>query len=823
MYCQNCGSQIDEKVDFCPQCGAKAHQNKRLSLDKKKILLIALIIVVIVVVIILLVRIFSDDSTSNEEYKNYGTDSYNEELSYTYSDDGTLKFIDGTFSDITVNSSQDALEALNELKNEVGFNDVFEELELDYQETSEDLTYYRFNQMYEDIPVLNQNVIVSVDNDGNVLSFSGYFVDDIGIDTTPALNLEQVEEIINNNLGENPNIVSNDLYIWDDYDNQYLVYVAIGYSDTKVVQLIIDANSGEILAETSILENAQVYSYTGVGMDDKTYTINLEEEYDYLLLKNRYSFFDSSRNISVTDCRYLDRTGSVLASFITGASPITVDIVDGDIFMAYENEEFIRSAVTAMANYEHIYDYYLDILGRNSFDNKGSKVIINLGVNAKMFSGEDLDNASWLPSPFNQMVIGNYQGKSFAASLDVLAHEFTHGVISYTADFANTPKEEDINKAFESGALNEAYSDILGSLIEGENWTIAENNKILRNAINPASNETPSPSIKNGEYYFPDGFLSEDYTLEDLLRDENVETVADYDNGAIHQNANVVFHAAYLMYESGAFSSKEEMAKVWYNSLFLLSSYSNFEDCALAVIKTAKNMGLSDTAVAKITQAFIDTNMLEDGSYTVSGEVRSGEELLENITVEVYTYYEDEFVISAVTDGDGRYELDLETGIYKVKITNEEFEEFTGALIVRGDTEYNIVLASKGAIPGNVVNMCNTDNCYSLKIYYMEGSGDNDIDEKVDTYILNAGTIFDSESLVNNLNETVGSEMFRTDGVSFYISMAGIEMEVAWYYKDTNTKFDWNKPINSDVEIEMKVLNGLLDNDFFQDINDYFN
>ena len=147
MYCQNCGSQIDEKVDFCPQCGAKSHQNKRLSLDKKKILLIALIIVVIVVVIILLVRIFSDDSTSNEEYKNYGTDSYNEELSYTYSDDGTLKFIDGTFSDITVNSSQDALEALNELKNEVGFNDVFEELELDYQETSEDLTYYRFNQM----------------------------------------------------------------------------------------------------------------------------------------------------------------------------------------------------------------------------------------------------------------------------------------------------------------------------------------------------------------------------------------------------------------------------------------------------------------------------------------------------------------------------------------------------------------------------------------------------------------------------------------------------------------------------------------------------
>lgn len=182
--------------------------------------------------------------------------------------------------------------------------------------------------------------------------------------------------------------------------------------------------------------------------------------------------------------------------------------------MAYENEEFIRSAVTAMANYEHIYDYYLDVLGRNSFDNKGSKIIINLGVNAKMFSGEDLNNASWLPSPFNQMVIGDYEGKSFAASLDVLAHEFTHGVVSYTADFANTPKEEDINKAFESGALNEAYSDILGSLIEGENWTIAENNETLRNAINPES--YGNPSVKNGEYYYPDGYLTDDFTLEDF-------------------------------------------------------------------------------------------------------------------------------------------------------------------------------------------------------------------------------------------------------------------------------------------------------------------
>lgn len=47
-------------------------------------------------------------------------------------------------------------------------------------------------------------------------------------------------------------------------------------------------------------------------------------------------------------------------------------------------------------------------------------------------------------------------------------------------------------------------------------------------------------------------------------------------------------------------------------------------------------------------------------------------------------------------------------------------------------------------------------------------------------------------------------------------------MEYAWYYKDTDTKFDWNKPIDQDIEIEMKLMNGLLDNDTFIHISDWF-
>lgn len=154
-------------------------------------------------------------------------------------------------------------------------------------------------------------------------------------------------------------------------------------------------------------------------------------------------------------------------------------------------------------------------------------------------------------------------------------------------------------------ALNEAYADIMGSLIEGKNWLIAENNHVdgLRDLSNPERLEFQS---KKGEKYY---YLNS-YDIESFLKAKELKNVTDYDSGEVHINSTVVSHAAYLMYEVGAFESREQMAKVWYQSLYLLSSYSNFEDCALAVIKTAKTMNLSDDSITKITQAFIDTNML---------------------------------------------------------------------------------------------------------------------------------------------------------------------------------------------------------------------
>ncbi len=831
MLCQKCGKQNVDNASFCWNCGnsfvtqevpskndipsiqqQQFHSNiKKENLEKKsngmkKLLLFIIGIFIIVFIGILVFWVIKDKSTTN-----YGSVSSKEEISYSYSEGNVPKFIDGTFSSKTVSSSDDVLQALEDIKDVMKFENILEELELSKEEKSKGITYYKYNQVYKGVPVYNQNIIISVDKNGKILGLSGYYIPDIDIDVIPKKTKEDVEKNLTEILGENATIISNDLYVWAGYESQNLIYVVTGYSDEMVSLFLVDANSGEILSQEDAFDYATTYSYTGMGLDSKTYTINLEE---YMELLNgerqRYRFYDPIRNISIADYRYVGSIVGQFASAIPGTTPITVDIVSGNIDLALQDEEFIQSAITTMAHCEVIYDYYNEVLNRDSFDNKGSKIIVNLGVTASTFTNKDLNNAMW--SPLSQSIfLGNLNGKSYGASLDVLAHEFTHGVVDYTADFSSIAKKEDKMRAFETGALNEGYADILGSLIEGENWVMAENNEIARNLANPSEYE--DPSIKGGEYYYPDSYFKKGETLEQFLERYDLKFITDFDRGGVHTNSLVVSHAAYLMYESGAFSSREEMAKVWYNSLFLLSSYSNFEDCALAVIKSARNLGLSEPSIYKITKAFQDTKMLESTDYVLKGTVSSGEEKIQNATIEIYSFDEKKLLTTVKSNEQGEYSIDLPTGTYEIKVSLENFEPFSATLFIKGETTLDIKLASK---------LANKDeDSVNFTMYFLESDG-QELGVTFETIAIKKGTIIDPNIIVDAVNSVFKSNVMQTDGKSFYMTYAGIQSECAWYYKDTDIKFDWNEPIVKDTEIEMKLFDGLVDDEMIKDLVDFF-
>ena len=96
------------------------------------------------------------------------------------------------------------------------------------------------------------------------------------------------------------------------------------------------------------------------------------------------------------------------------------------------------------------FDYFKQVLGRNGIFGNGT------GAPSRVHYGSNYVNAFWDGS---KMTYGDGDGTSFGplVSLDVAGHEMSHGVTENTAD---------LTYSGESGGLNEATSDIFGTMVE---------------------------------------------------------------------------------------------------------------------------------------------------------------------------------------------------------------------------------------------------------------------------------------------------------------------------------------------------------------------
>ena len=614
MFCPKCGKEIKDGDVFCPYCGEKTvkkqdqiqvqNNNVNKKSNKKKSIIIILVVLVFFILLISLI-VFGIKSLFGFFNRYINTGDKDNSISIVMGDYNIPKFIDGNFTDIVVKDEKDALKALNSLKNQMKFNNVENEFEIDSVNTVSDITYYKFQQIYLNTRVYNNNLIIAVDKNGKVLSMSGYYVPNIQIDVNEKLSVDQIKEMLNNNLGGNVEFLNVNKYVYANDTSSQLIYVVDTYRDGNFKSYIVDANDGSILISNDGIDNV-AYDFTGNGINGVVDVI-IDGNTD----NNWYRLVDPKRNIFIVDGRHIgaDISGVAISSLFSSWNPME-GIIDRHDFKYATGDggdkEIAEIGLTALKNYEDIYDFYKS-LGSKSYDNKGGKIVVNIGVRSKTFGSETYQNASWL-SLNNQMYIGYRDTKSFVIARDVLGHEFTHGIINHTSNFSKSPKKGENNKPNESGALNEGIADIIGTLFEGKNWTMSEDVGIIRNISNPELTENPRE--KGGDYYYPD-YYQKGSSLEEFLTANSLSDVYDYDFGGVHKNSTVVSHSAYLMYKNGAFSSMQEEAEVWYNALFLMSSYSKFDDCALAVIKTAKNLGLSAKSISIIEDAFYTTKMLE--------------------------------------------------------------------------------------------------------------------------------------------------------------------------------------------------------------------
>lgn len=251
------------------------------------------------------------------------------------------------------------------------------------------------------------------------------------------------------------------------YALAYHVHAALenGALETKHTDYIIDAHNGLILKKWSTLYTDAA---DGSGLSQHSGDVTLVTD---MLPSGSFELRDGSRSMAIATYD--------LSHGITGLGTIFSDPDNtwGDS-MNYAaggpttDENGQTAAVDAHYGAERTFDYYLNIHGRNGIDGSGRATY------SRVHYGNYYDNAFWDDNCFC-MTYGDGRRYKVLTSVDLAGHEMTHGVTSATAK---------LTYSGESGGLNEAMSDIFGTMIEhyvrggggstigdrGGNWLIGE-------------------------------------------------------------------------------------------------------------------------------------------------------------------------------------------------------------------------------------------------------------------------------------------------------------------------------------------------------------
>ncbi|WP_026100038.1 M4 family metallopeptidase [Fortiea contorta] len=218
------------------------------------------------------------------------------------------------------------------------------------------------------------------------------------------------------------------------------------------------------------------------------------------------------------------------------------------------------------------YDFFYEVFERNSIDDKG------LRLDSTVHYGVKYDNAFWNG---DQMVYGDGDGQlfqRFTKSIDVIAHELTHGITQYEASLLYYG---------ESGALNESMSDVFGSLVKQKvkNQTAAEADWIIgEGLLAPGVKGIGIRSMKAPGTAYNDPVLGKD-PQPAYMKDKYTGFE---DNAGVHINSGIPNYAFYLAaVEIGGYAW-EKAGKVWYIALRdRLRPKSEFRHAADITVKVA--------------------------------------------------------------------------------------------------------------------------------------------------------------------------------------------------------------------------------------------
>jgi len=450
-----------------------------------------------------------------------------------------------------------AVAALEKVKGDFGFTAAKEDFKVNKSHKDEvGTTHTKLDQVINGIPVFGSQTIVHEKN-GDVLGVTGSFkaltpdAEETSITADAA-----IETALN---GATPDAAPTAELVYLPTGDQaalaYKVSYNVTFADTPGrFDTFVSAVDGSVLKTINKLETVSATG-TGKGVLGDTKTINTD------LVGGVYYMKD------ITKAMYTGTKGWVRTRDMKNGTSRISELTSTDNIWdsAYE-----APAVDANFYAGVTYDWYKNNVNRNSIDNAG------VSLESLVHYGRNYNNAFWNGT---YMVYGDGDGSVFiplSGSLDVIAHELTHGV---------TEKTSGLVYKDQSGALNESWSDAMAAVIEGKNWLIGED--IYTPAVAGDALRSMSSPSAYGDPEHMDQFI-----------------VTTEDNGGVHSNSGIPNKAFYNF--ATAIGNRTVAGKIWYTaSRDYMTSSTNFSGARAATLQaTAALYGSTSSYYTALANAW---------------------------------------------------------------------------------------------------------------------------------------------------------------------------------------------------------------------------
>lgn len=438
------------------------------------------------------------------------------------------------------------------------------------------MEHRRYVQYYKGLEVLGGQVIQHL-RQGRAISVTGEYYEGIAVDTIPLVDSDTAGQILRSSLQE-PGLGQGEqqpeLVIYPVTDGDYRLSYRLTLSNGTAFSTTgyVDARNGEVLKAISNVKYGELTIGLGIGVHGGQFKLPTTFSNGMYWLAD----YQGARPVNQITRDFSTYDGSS-------------DAVGSDADNIWESD---GALVSVHAYVGWVYDYCYAVLGRSGLD----------GANQK-------DIVAHVHYPTSGIAVWSGGQMSFdtpaASALDLVGHEYAHGItenssgLLYYCDADAQP-----------GALDEAFSDILGTAVEfywqdpGQGFDKAD--WLFGEDIDPPYSGNP--------YYSANGYIRNlanpnadsweyqgvSYPYPCHLSQCRIFQNPDSDSGGVHFNSTLYAHAFYLLAAGGtniisgvsvSAIGVETAMKIFYRAwTYYLTARADYLDAANALLQSATDL-----------------------------------------------------------------------------------------------------------------------------------------------------------------------------------------------------------------------------------------